>query len=1001
MTDSRLDSTTLADQRECLVRLAQALGADEHAAEDLAQEAWLVFLRRPPRSAERLRGWLASVLRSRLLNARRAEERRRAHESEAHRGSAENAETDAGRVLEVQERMVQALRRLDEPYREALFLRYYDGLGPTAIARRQGVPLATVKSRLKRGLQRLRDELDERCGHGWLAALAPLCESRRLVWPKAVQATAGALLMKKLTLTLLALPAVLGALWWWNGSGPAADPRAVALDAAESDGDGALQLAEPPPAAAPSDPARTLLADPSTAERAETGTGRATAPSVRGRVLLADGGPAAGCAVVLSASQPFSSAAAEPIRAQIPAGDDGVFELALDAPEESAFLLHIAHPRYVEERRAWVHEANAGVHDVGDVVLEPAGSITGRVIDASGAPLVEGVELFAHRTRGSRTAGELDPATGAFRVDGLRAGNLRVTARHTTGRKVERVVEVVPFTEAEVELVFDPSPSRRLVVGIVGSHRRSLDLPASSITLHGAASGPRHPRRSNEFTFSSTQDYVFEDLGEDVYRIEISAPRCAPWSRDGVRPGTRVSAVLDSSCGVRLEVTDSDGARVERWSVAVDYDAPLPGVWVGPTALPLIDAGDEPPDGGIVRGVFPGDMRLFVEAPDHGSGEVLVRGLRAGELRDVAVELASERPLEGRVVLADGATPAAGVDVQLTRGDKPGRTRRQAPFGSGLIVSETTTSDADGRFAFAAKPGTWTVRALWSERLHATQTVVLGQAELNVVLRRPASGSLVADVLLPEVDPRLELKLAVTSDPSSARGSVRIEKDGPVSLGEQPAGEHGFQLSIMQTGVLGRTCEVGRVTVEAGRENEVLLDLRATCPGALDFSLRAGGAPVTGGALEASPEGHESALLAFAGVEESGTGSFGPMTPGWYRLAYRAPGQRWAWEWPDLVEVLPGAVGSVELGIDLVERTLRVLDPMGTPAAATKIRVKTAVGSRLVWGSTAMTTDATGRATLTLPAGAARVVVKGHEPVDVDWRAGEGELEVRLTPADD
>ncbi len=60
---------------------------------------------------------------------------------------------EAGQVLE-------ALERLDEPYRELIRLSYYEGLSHSGIASRLGMPLGTVKSRLREGVVQLRRLLD-------------------------------------------------------------------------------------------------------------------------------------------------------------------------------------------------------------------------------------------------------------------------------------------------------------------------------------------------------------------------------------------------------------------------------------------------------------------------------------------------------------------------------------------------------------------------------------------------------------------------------------------------------------------------------------------------------------------------------------------------------------------------------------------------------------------------------------------------------------------------
>ena len=54
----------------------------------------------------------------------------------------------------------EAMRKLPELQREALVLAYWGGLTADEIARHAGVPLGTAKSRIRMGLDRLRDDAD-------------------------------------------------------------------------------------------------------------------------------------------------------------------------------------------------------------------------------------------------------------------------------------------------------------------------------------------------------------------------------------------------------------------------------------------------------------------------------------------------------------------------------------------------------------------------------------------------------------------------------------------------------------------------------------------------------------------------------------------------------------------------------------------------------------------------------------------------------------------------
>lgn len=173
--DQPLDPThaLIARHGQFLRGLARALVHDEAAALDLEQDTWRAAIehKEPLRNP---RAWLAETAKRiawsrNRRDARRAERERRAARPESTQESAPGESAlDAGDLLQ------SALRSLDEPFKGTILARYVQGLDPREIAARDGVPLATVKSRLKRGLQRLRTELDARHGgdrRAWSAML--------------------------------------------------------------------------------------------------------------------------------------------------------------------------------------------------------------------------------------------------------------------------------------------------------------------------------------------------------------------------------------------------------------------------------------------------------------------------------------------------------------------------------------------------------------------------------------------------------------------------------------------------------------------------------------------------------------------------------------------------------------------------------------------------------------------------------------------------------------
>jgi RNA polymerase sigma-70 factor (ECF subfamily) len=157
-----------------LRRLAASLLGDEHEADDLVQETWL---RARGSDAALSAGWFRTVVRNLARDRMRERGRRRQNEQDAARPERMPSESQVAERLEVARRVAVEVARLAEPYRTAIHLRYFEDLSPEAIARASGVPVETVRTRLRRGLDTLRQRMDQTHGgrrDAWALALAPL-----------------------------------------------------------------------------------------------------------------------------------------------------------------------------------------------------------------------------------------------------------------------------------------------------------------------------------------------------------------------------------------------------------------------------------------------------------------------------------------------------------------------------------------------------------------------------------------------------------------------------------------------------------------------------------------------------------------------------------------------------------------------------------------------------------------------------------------------------------
>jgi RNA polymerase sigma-70 factor (ECF subfamily) len=152
--------------------LARDLVRDVHVADDVAQQTLQAALARRDLQPGPLGGWLARTLDNFVRQWRRGERRRAAREASLSRPEAAEAPPELLGRREMLQAVTQAVLSLDEPYQTVVFLRYFEDLPPRAIARRTGATLATVKSRLHRGLALLRERLDRSAGRSqWRLAL--------------------------------------------------------------------------------------------------------------------------------------------------------------------------------------------------------------------------------------------------------------------------------------------------------------------------------------------------------------------------------------------------------------------------------------------------------------------------------------------------------------------------------------------------------------------------------------------------------------------------------------------------------------------------------------------------------------------------------------------------------------------------------------------------------------------------------------------------------------
>lgn len=137
------------------LRIVRAAEEAEDVVQEVFVQAWQQAGRFDPRRGNVL-AWLSIMTRSRALDRwRRRATRRESGVSEAHELEAPAARGDAAEGWATR----TALDALPRDQRELLELAYWEGLSQSEIAHRLGLPLGTVKTRMRTGLKTLREKL--------------------------------------------------------------------------------------------------------------------------------------------------------------------------------------------------------------------------------------------------------------------------------------------------------------------------------------------------------------------------------------------------------------------------------------------------------------------------------------------------------------------------------------------------------------------------------------------------------------------------------------------------------------------------------------------------------------------------------------------------------------------------------------------------------------------------------------------------------------------------
>lgn len=817
--------------------------------EDLVQATFLAAIEAAPRwdGTRPLLPWLLGI----LANCARAERRRRTRSSTTELPfEPESASDDPLRLLadaETARELERALLALPHPYRHTMTLRWVHGLTPRQIAHSLGVPPATVKSHLQRGLAHLRAALPAGIAGTLAIAVSPapvLAAVRERVLAAAL-AAAGA-------------PAARGPLLRSVGAGIAIVALVVTVllpvlgdrrSAIRGNGDvrGTLSAATAPAsgseresAAGPDDRGHSRF-------EATAGPERPLLVRVRHAGEVA---PAAGVHVGLRPG--FQSMPR--LREQWEVTD-------------AAGLVRFANPGAVEatvyaERGGQIAVgAGAGVEGVIDLEI-PAGIDTQvRVLDRDGRPVPD-AELLISRE------GSVDDVVplartrddGGVFVRGLAAG--RALSARMPGHGLANLFVVVdsPHPEQPVELVLGP-PARRLA-GTVLAHDGAavghaevllgVNFPKFTAPRRHGSLGfpPPHWLRTDANGRFVTECFVDVDAPTPVFVGAVDRPVYGEALPASAVPSELVLH-LPRPALLRGSVRDREGRPLPRARVEC-VDPRYVGARRTPVGPPWTHLmGWTEADGSFA---FPGQregrMAIFVQAADGRRANTSVQLVVGGVTEWHAIV---DVPRAVRGIVRDAAGRAlAGWNVTLAspRGDY-----RRGP----------ATTDPGGRFVIEdCDAGAYHLRAhdpssAWSGTLATTLAPTTADFVELIVERR--ADSLVTGRLVDAEGLGVEAQVVLRA---GERGESRVAttRDGGFRIGPVPAGPYEFLASVRGEPRLS----LAKLVVDTACTKD-LGTLRLSNQGSLELTVAmADAAPVRAGIVTVfDSEGARFSSRAFAG----------------------------------------------------------------------------------------------------------------------------------------
>ncbi|HEY5921738.1 MAG TPA: carboxypeptidase regulatory-like domain-containing protein, partial [Kofleriaceae bacterium] len=693
---------------------------------------------------------------------------------------------------QLQQKVNRLVLELHEPLRSTLLLRFFEGMSASEIARAQRIPAATVRSRLKDALDRIRAALDAEHGNdrrAWAVVLAPA--------PAAVShgtaASAGGLIMstqvKVLIAVVVAALVIVGTrvagLW---GGDATEKPAPVAKTAPSSSAP--VKPAEPTAASAS---AREL---PTIYDNDPKGTLR-----LEGQVIDEHDSPVAHAMVAIDANPPMV----------VETESDGgfVFEglIRRDYRIEAT-----AGDRYAGPARLRLSDKPEPV----TLRMRKGGSVEVTVTERAGGAPVKGAEVELRSWLSSLTWKATTNADGIAKLTGIGAGWSPLVVR----AKGYAQAAMMFGTSGNPDTVEHAALSLARGAALAGRVVDEKGKPvANARVVATSASEPLpvvDPRRDGVVT-GADGSFSIATLSAGTWRLTAIAGDYAPttstpFALDGDHARSGIELRLLAGAVVRGTVKDPNGAPVPSAEVSVVVHG---YVFWRTRRQAFTDASGKFSIGGLAP--RPVDV---VAWHDSGASAIIPADLAATREQEVTLTLDVSGAITGTVVDRSGQ-PIGDAQV-IARPDWTSGTADPAAW-SVRGVQETVT-DQGGAFRFAGLPdGPYRVRAARPSAPEAawlSPGVVTKPNGAPIKIVVPADGRAIGKIQLADGKPATTFTIML----GDTRPLPFVTKDGAFAI---PAAAGTFALTVAGPGFVatdkqvtiaeGKDTDLGTLTVNAGR----------------------------------------------------------------------------------------------------------------------------------------------------------------------------------------